>query len=88
MLIVDEGHQIKNPSCQSGRSLRRINARSRILLTGPEAELGRGQDEPTLCSARETWLWQDVASHKWPRTPLQNKLSDLWALMDFAFISV
>lgn len=51
VLIVDEGHQIKNPSCQSGRSLRRINARSRILLTG---------------------------------TPLQNKLSDLWALMDFA----
>lgn len=51
VLIVDEGHQIKNPSCQSGRSLRRIKARSRILLTG---------------------------------TPLQNKLSDLWALMDFA----
>ena len=51
MLIVDEGHQIKNPSCQSGRSLRRINARSRILLTGPEAELGRGQDEPRLCKS-------------------------------------
>ncbi|CAE7293363.1 CHR24 [Symbiodinium pilosum] len=51
VLIVDEGHQIKNPSSQSGRVLRRINARSRILLTG---------------------------------TPLQNKLSDLWALMDFA----
>jgi len=51
VLVVDEGHQIKNPSSQSGRVLRRINARSRILLTG---------------------------------TPLQNKLSDLWALMDFA----
>eukprot|EP00438_Fugacium_kawagutii_P009112 Skav217850 [mRNA] locus=scaffold3024:135374:135580:+ [translate_table: standard] len=37
VLIVDEGHQIKNPSCQSGRSLRRIHARSRILLTGPPA---------------------------------------------------
>jgi len=51
VLVVDEGHQIKNPSSQSGRVLRRINARSRLLLTG---------------------------------TPLQNKLSDLWALMDFA----
>eukprot|EP00913_Durusdinium_trenchii_P002328 g2150.t1 len=50
VIIVDEGHQIKNPSCQFGRALRRINARSRILLTG---------------------------------TPLQNKLGDLWALMDF-----
>ena len=39
-------------------------------------------------TVQETWLWQDVASHNWPRTPLQNKLSDLWALMDFAFISV
>eukprot|EP00930_Biecheleria_cincta_P005047 TRINITY_DN10596_c0_g3_i3.p1 TRINITY_DN10596_c0_g3~~TRINITY_DN10596_c0_g3_i3.p1 ORF type:complete len:1096 (-),score=248.22 TRINITY_DN10596_c0_g3_i3:301-3312(-) len=51
VVVVDEGHQIKNPSCQSGRALRRIDARSRFLLTG---------------------------------TPLQNKLSDLWALMDFA----
>ena len=34
MLIVDEGHQIKNPSCQSGRSLRRVQSRSRLLLTG------------------------------------------------------
>lgn len=39
MLIVDEGHQIKNPSCQSGRSLRRIKARSRILLTGLRAQV-------------------------------------------------
>eukprot|EP00933_Yihiella_yeosuensis_P062594 TRINITY_DN6558_c0_g2_i1.p1 TRINITY_DN6558_c0_g2~~TRINITY_DN6558_c0_g2_i1.p1 ORF type:complete len:729 (-),score=161.63 TRINITY_DN6558_c0_g2_i1:160-2145(-) len=51
VVIVDEGHQIKNPSCQSGRALRRLESRSRFLLTG---------------------------------TPLQNKLSDLWALMDFA----
>mmetsp|Transcript_38899 Transcript_38899/g.70148 ORF Transcript_38899/g.70148 Transcript_38899/m.70148 type:complete len:992 (+) Transcript_38899:42-3017(+) len=51
VIVVDEGHQIKNPSCQSGRALRRLEARSRFLLTG---------------------------------TPLQNKLSDLWALMDFA----
>jgi len=51
VVVVDEGHQIKNPSCQSGRALRRLDARSRFLLTG---------------------------------TPLQNKLSDLWALMDFA----
>eukprot|EP00930_Biecheleria_cincta_P005041 TRINITY_DN10596_c0_g1_i1.p1 TRINITY_DN10596_c0_g1~~TRINITY_DN10596_c0_g1_i1.p1 ORF type:complete len:983 (-),score=258.61 TRINITY_DN10596_c0_g1_i1:183-3050(-) len=51
VVIVDEGHQIKNPSCQTGRALRRIDAVSRFLLTG---------------------------------TPLQNKLSDLWALMDFA----
>lgn len=50
-VIVDEGHQIKNPSCLVGRALRKIDARSRFLLTG---------------------------------TPLQNKLSDLWALMDFA----
>mmetsp|Transcript_120837 Transcript_120837/g.188763 ORF Transcript_120837/g.188763 Transcript_120837/m.188763 type:complete len:1127 (-) Transcript_120837:97-3477(-) len=50
-VIVDEGHQIKNPSCLVGRALRKIEAKSRFLLTG---------------------------------TPLQNKLSDLWALMDFA----
>ena len=37
VLVVDEGHQIKNPSSQSGRVLRRINARSRILLTGPDS---------------------------------------------------
>merc|ERR1740117_1542639 len=51
VVIVDEGHQIKNPSCLNGRALRKLEARSRFLLTG---------------------------------TPLQNKLGDLWALMDFA----
>lgn len=51
VVIIDEGHQIKNPSSISGRDLRRIYSRSRFLLTG---------------------------------TPLQNKLSDLWTLMDFA----
>jgi len=50
-VIVDEGHQIKNPSCLSGRALRKLKAHSRFLLTG---------------------------------TPLQNKLGDLWALMDFS----
>jgi hypothetical protein len=50
VVIVDEGHAIKNPSCLAGRALRKLEARSRFLLTG---------------------------------TPLQNKLSDLWALMDF-----
>jgi len=50
VVIVDEGHQIKNPSCLAGRALRKLEARSRFLLTG---------------------------------TPLQNKLTDLWALMDF-----
>jgi len=49
--IVDEAHQLKNPSCMFGRELRRVRSRSRFLLTG---------------------------------TPLQNKLSDLWSLMDFA----
>jgi len=49
-VIVDEGHQIKNPSCLAGRALRKLEAKSRFLLTG---------------------------------TPLQNKLGDLWALMDF-----
>lgn len=51
VVIVDEGHQIKNPSCLVGRALRKLVSKSRFLLTG---------------------------------TPLQNKLSDLWALMDFA----
>jgi len=51
VVIVDEGHQIKNPACMNGRALRKLEAKSRFLLTG---------------------------------TPLQNKLSDLWALMDFA----
>jgi len=51
VVIVDEAHQLKNPSCVSGRALRKVTSRSRFLLTG---------------------------------TPLQNKLSDLWALMDFA----
>jgi len=51
VVIVDEGHQIKNPKCLNGRALRKLEARTRFLLTG---------------------------------TPLQNKLSDLWALMDFA----
>jgi SNF2 family DNA or RNA helicase len=50
VVFVDEGHQIKNPSCQSGKALRKLSSRSRFLLSG---------------------------------TPLQNKLSDLWALMDF-----
>mmetsp|Transcript_18969 Transcript_18969/g.40753 ORF Transcript_18969/g.40753 Transcript_18969/m.40753 type:complete len:1467 (+) Transcript_18969:81-4481(+) len=50
VLFVDEGQQIKNPSSSAGRALRRIEAKSRFLLSG---------------------------------TPLQNKLSDLWALMDF-----
>lgn len=50
-VVVDEGHQIKNPSCLVGRALRKLKSRSRFLLTG---------------------------------TPLQNALSDLWALMDFA----
>jgi hypothetical protein len=50
VVFVDEGHQIKNPSCQSGKALRKLRSRSRFLLSG---------------------------------TPLQNKLSDLWALMDF-----
>jgi len=51
MVVVDEAHRIKNPSCQVGRALRRLESRSRMLLTG---------------------------------TPLQNSLTDLWALMDFA----
>lgn len=51
VLVVDEGHQLKNPSCIAGRALRRLDCRSRFILTG---------------------------------TPLQNKLSDLWALMDLA----
>jgi len=50
VVIVDEGHQIKNPSCLVGKALRKLEAKSRLLLTG---------------------------------TPLQNKLLDLWALMDF-----
>jgi len=50
-VIVDEAHQIKNPSSSSGKALRKLEAKSRFLLTG---------------------------------TPLQNKLGDLWALMDFA----
>eukprot|EP00928_Gymnodinium_smaydae_P033867 TRINITY_DN2413_c0_g11_i1.p1 TRINITY_DN2413_c0_g11~~TRINITY_DN2413_c0_g11_i1.p1 ORF type:complete len:1021 (-),score=217.97 TRINITY_DN2413_c0_g11_i1:654-3350(-) len=51
VLIVDESHQIKNPSCVVGKDLRRVNSRTRFLLTG---------------------------------TPLQNKLIDMWALMDLA----
>eukprot|EP00929_Paragymnodinium_shiwhaense_P072878 TRINITY_DN369_c0_g3_i1.p1 TRINITY_DN369_c0_g3~~TRINITY_DN369_c0_g3_i1.p1 ORF type:complete len:967 (+),score=347.31 TRINITY_DN369_c0_g3_i1:99-2999(+) len=51
VIIVDEAHQIKNPSCVAGKDLRRIHSRSRFLLTG---------------------------------TPLQNKLIDLWAVMDLA----
>jgi len=51
VVVVDEAHQLKNPSCQTGKALRKLLSRSRFLLTG---------------------------------TPLQNKLSDLWALMDFA----
>jgi len=50
-VIIDEAHQLKNPGCVSGRALRRLQAKCRVLLTG---------------------------------TPLQNKLSDLWALMDLA----
>merc|ERR1719161_932180 len=34
VVIVDEAHRIKNPSCQVGRALRRIKARCRLLLTG------------------------------------------------------
>jgi len=49
VVIIDEGHRVKAPSCVVGRALRKLVARSRFLLTG---------------------------------TPLQNKLSDLWALMD------
>jgi len=51
VVIVDEAHALKNPSCVSGRALRKLESRSRFLLTG---------------------------------TPLQNKLGDLWALMDFS----
>mmetsp|Transcript_1644 Transcript_1644/g.3282 ORF Transcript_1644/g.3282 Transcript_1644/m.3282 type:complete len:831 (-) Transcript_1644:168-2660(-) len=51
VVIVDEAQTIKNPSCVSGRALRKLESKSRFLLTG---------------------------------TPLQNKLSDLWALMDFS----
>eukprot|EP00929_Paragymnodinium_shiwhaense_P041737 TRINITY_DN21679_c0_g1_i2.p1 TRINITY_DN21679_c0_g1~~TRINITY_DN21679_c0_g1_i2.p1 ORF type:complete len:985 (+),score=239.40 TRINITY_DN21679_c0_g1_i2:98-2956(+) len=51
VIVVDEAHQIRNPSSTAGRELRRIPARSRFMLTG---------------------------------TPLQNKLIDLWAIMDLA----
>lgn len=34
VVIVDEAHRIKNPSCQVGRALRRIKAQCRLLLTG------------------------------------------------------
>jgi len=51
VIMIDEGHQIKNPACVAGKELRRIESRSRFLITG---------------------------------TPLQNQLSDIWALMDFA----
>eukprot|EP00927_Polykrikos_kofoidii_P064604 TRINITY_DN5999_c0_g1_i2.p1 TRINITY_DN5999_c0_g1~~TRINITY_DN5999_c0_g1_i2.p1 ORF type:complete len:1235 (+),score=293.63 TRINITY_DN5999_c0_g1_i2:388-3705(+) len=51
VVIVDEAHQIKNPSCVVGKDLRKLYSLSRFLLTG---------------------------------TPLQNNLTDLWALMDLA----
>lgn len=51
VIVVDEGHNIRNPATLAGQALRRLEATSRFLLTG---------------------------------TPLQNKLTDLWALMDFA----
>jgi len=49
VVIIDEGHRAKDPSCVIGKAMRKLVARSRFILTG---------------------------------TPLQNKLSDLWALMD------
>ena len=58
VLIVDEGHQIKNPSCQSGRSLRRISASSRILLTGQEAQLARRVRE---YFSKDVILWRSIA---------------------------
>merc|ERR1712137_1400346 len=51
VVVIDEAHQLRNPSCLIGKALRKLESRSRFLLTG---------------------------------TPLQNTLTDVWALMDFA----
>jgi ATP-dependent DNA helicase len=34
LLVVDEGHRLKNPKCQLMAMLRRIQTGSRFLLTG------------------------------------------------------
>ena len=34
LLVIDEGHRLKNPKCQLMAMLRRIHTSSRFLLTG------------------------------------------------------
>ena len=41
-LVLDEAQAIKNPTSESAQQLRRINARSRIALTGTPVENGLG----------------------------------------------
>lgn len=48
--VLDEAHAIKNPATKVAAAARRLNARTRLCLTG---------------------------------TPLENNLTELWALMDF-----
>jgi len=51
VVVLDEAHRVKNPSCIASKAIRKVASRTRLLLTG---------------------------------TPVQNKLDELWALMDYA----
>jgi ATP-dependent DNA helicase len=43
LLVVDEGHRLKNPKCQLMAMLRRIQTSSRFLLTGTPVQNNMGE---------------------------------------------
>src|SRR5207244_1300101 len=64
-LVLDEAQAIKNPSNESAKELRRINARSKIALTGTPVENGLGDlwsildfTNPGLVGTRPAFIQQ------------------------------
>ncbi len=65
MVVLDEGQAIKNPASETAQQLRRLDAHSRIILTGTPIENGLGDlwalldfTNPGLIGERSTFIAQ------------------------------
>lgn len=82
MLFVDlqEGHRIKNPDIQLSKSVRQIPATHRYVLCSDLSV------QP--CNVAELSLPLCVCRIVLSGTPIQNELTEVWALFDFGTNSV
>lgn len=87
-LVVDEGHRLKNAACKLNAELRAYDTQHRLLLTGGSVS-ACWELLASTCKARESRAGtRCLLATLGAGTPLQNRLEELWALLNFLMPSL